>query len=180
MKRLKLPIILTLLYCLFCFAECKKNKPDSNGLPAATQDGKNTLGFLLNGQPWKPQGSNGTANLSIDFDAGVNNGVCGISAYRIITSDNREYCGVGIKDSLNFDTAPFTISLTNTSLYRFLFSNNNCEFFSTDIDTQVNGTLTVSKLDRTNRIISGIFNATLSKTGCTEIKITDGRFDMKF
>lgn len=58
MKRLKLPIILTLLYCLFCFAECKKNKPDSNGLPAATQDGKNTLGFLLKGQQWKPQGSN--------------------------------------------------------------------------------------------------------------------------
>lgn len=173
-------ITATLILTVFCFAECKKNKPDSNGLPAATQEGKNTLGFLLNGQPWKPQGSNGTANLSIDFDAGFNNGVCGISAYRIITSAEREYFGIGIKDSLNFYTAPFTVSLTNTSLYRFHFSNNNCEFFSTDIDTQVNGTLTVSKLDRTNRIISGIFNATLSKTGCTEIKITDGRFDMKF
>ena len=100
------------------------------------------------------------------IDAGFNNGVCGISAYRIITSDNREYFGIGIKDSLNFYTAPFTISLTNTSLYRLHFSNTNCEFFSTDTDTQVSGALTVSKLDRTNRIISGTFNATLSKTGC--------------
>ena len=169
-----------LILTVFCFAECKKSNPDRNGLPAATQEGKNTLGFSLNGQPWKPQGNNGTANLSIDYDAGFNNGVCGISAYRIISSDNREYFGIGIKDSINFYTAPFTISLANTSLYRFHFSNNNCEFFSTDTDTKVNGTLIISKLDRSSRIISGTFSATLNKIGCMEIKITDGRFDMKF
>ena len=177
MKKL---IIATLMLTIFCFAQCKKSNPDSNGLPAATQEGKNTLGFLLNGQLWTPQGNNGTANLSIDYDAGFNNGICGISAYRIISSSNREYFGIGIKDSLNVYTAPFTVSLTNTSLYRFHFSNNNCEFFSTDTDTQVSGMLAISKLDRTSRIISGMFSATLSKKGCTEIKITDGRFDMKF
>ena len=149
-------------------------------MPSATQEGKNTLGFLLNGQQWTPQGNNGTANLSIDFDAGANNGVCGISAYRIISSSNRQYFGIGIKDSLNFYTAPFTVSLSKTSLYRFSFSNYNCDIFSTDTDTRVSGFLTVSTLDRTSRIISGKFSATLSKTGCTEIKITEGRFDMKY
>jgi len=165
---------------IFCFAQCKKNKPDSNGLPAATQEGKNTLGFLLNGQPWKPQGSNGTANLSIDYDAGFNNGVCGISAYRIITSDNREYFKLGIVDSLNFYTEPFTIPLTNSGLSLFYFSDNNCLLISTELGTNVTGILTVTKLDRTNRIIAGTFSATLLKNGCKEIKITDGRFDMKF
>jgi len=180
MKRLKLPIGIIVLYCLLCFAQCKKSNPDSNGLPAATQDGKNTLGFLLNGQPWKPQGSNGTANLSIDFDAGFNNGVCGISAYRIISSNNREYFKLGIIDSLNFYTAPFTIPLTNSGLALFYFSDNNCLLISTESGTNVTGNLSVSKLDRINRIIAGTFSATLSKTGCPEIKITDGRFDMKF
>ena len=60
MKKL---ITAVLILTVFCFAECKKNKPDSNALPAATQEGKNTLGFSLNGQPWTPQGNNGTANL---------------------------------------------------------------------------------------------------------------------
>ena len=180
MKNIKLIIEITAFFCLLCFAQCKKSNPESNGLPAVTQVGKNTLFFLLNGQQWTPQGNNGTANLSIDYDAGFNNGVCGISAYRIISSSNREYFGIGIKDSLNFYTAPFTVSLTNTSLYRFHFSNNNCDLFSTDTDTQLSGILTVNKLDRTSRIISGMFNATLSKTGCTEIKITEGRFDMKY
>ncbi len=153
---------------------------DSNGLPPATQDGKNKIGFSLSGQPWIPRGYNGTANLSIDFDAGVANGSLGISAYRILSDNNREYFGIGIKDSLNFYTAPFTVSLTNTSLYLFYFSNGNCTFFSTDLDTQVNGTLFVTKLDRTNRIISATFTASLTKAGCEDIKITDGRFDMKY
>ena len=177
MKKL---ITAVLILSVCCFAECKKNKPDANGLPAATQEGKNTLGFLLNGTPWTPQGNNGTANLSIDFDAGLDKGVFDISAYRILSSNNREYFGIGMKDSLNFYNAPFTVSLTNSSLYRFYFSNNSCTFFSTDVDTRVGGSIMVSKLEKTNRIIAGTFNATLNKTGCTEIKITDGRFDMKY
>ncbi|MFZ6025670.1 MAG: hypothetical protein ACOYVG_14565 [Bacteroidota bacterium] len=126
------------------------------------------------------KGFNGTANLSIDYDAGLNNGVVGISAYRIITNTDRTYFGIGIRDSLNFYNAVSSFSLTNTGLFRFYFSDNSCTYFSTEMDTNVSGTLTITKLERTNRIISGTFNATLSKTGCTTIQITDGRFDMKF
>ena len=169
-----------LILFIFCFAKCEKDNIDSNGLPPATQEGKNTLGFMLNGQPWTPQGFSGTGNLSIDFDSGVDNGVVGISGYRIITNNNREYFGIGIKDSLNFLSSPFTVTLSNVSLYRVRFENDDCSFFSTDNDTQLSGQITVSKLDRTNRIISGTFDATLSKTGCADIKITQGRFDMKY
>ena len=42
MKRLKLPLTIALIYCLFCFAQCKKSNTDSNGLPAATQNRINT------------------------------------------------------------------------------------------------------------------------------------------
>ena len=180
MKRLKLPLTIALLYCLFYFAQCKKSNTDSNGLPAATQEGKNTLGFLLNGQPWKPQGNNGTANLSIDFDAGINNGIFGISAYKIITSTSRQRFGLGINDSLNFISVPKTYILANGTFYGAAFSDDICtiDYFDNTVDRS--GSLTITKLDRTNRIISGTFSATLTKAGCAAVKITDGRFDMKF
>ena len=42
------------------------------------------------------------------------------------------------------------------------------------------GELIITKLDKNAGIISGTFNATLYKPGCDTLKITDGRFDMKF
>ncbi len=69
----KILTAITIIF-IFCFAQCKKPKVDSNGLPAATQEGKNTFGFLLNGQPWPPHGFNGTANLSLYYDAAIAGG----------------------------------------------------------------------------------------------------------
>ena len=149
-------------------------------MPPATQEGKNTLGFLLNGQPWTPKGFNGTANLSIDFDEGINQGVVGISAYRILSNDNRQYFGIGISDSLNLFSAPKVIDINNASIGRVRFENPLCNFFSTDANTYANGTLSITKLDRSNRIIAGSFNAILFKSGCDTIRITEGRFDMKY
>lgn len=176
MKKLTTAVLIVFA---FGVTQCKKNKVDSNGLPQATQEGKNTLGFLLNGQPWTPQGFNGTANLSIDFDEGFNNGVLGISAYRILSNDVKETFGIGITDSLNFFVPQFNIQLSHNSLYRVGF-RGNCSFFSTDSATNVGGMISITKVDRTSKIIAGTFNATLSKNGCTTIKITEDRFDMKY
>ena len=178
MKRLKFPITLTVLYCLFFFTQCKKNNLDSNGLPAATQEGKNTIGFLLNGQPWKPQGVRGTGNLSIDYDAGFKQGIFSIVAYNFNTQISEQFI-IGIRDSLNFINAPITLSLNRLSLYSVSY-NTPCDYFNQLNDVTSTGSMTIIKLDRTNRIISGTFSTTLTKAGCTELKITDGRFDMKF
>ena len=171
-----------LMLTVFCFAECKKNKPDSNGLPAATQEGKNTLGFLLNGQPWKPQGNSGTGNLSIDFDPGFNNGIMGIAAYRTISATDKTQFGLGIVDSLNFKNAPFTLLIKKKSLGGLSFSTKSyCDILHVDSIIYENGRINVSKLDRTNRIVSGTFEGILYKQICGDtIKITEGRFDMKF
>ena len=75
--------------------------------------------------------------------------------------------------------APITLSLSRTDVYSVSY-NTPCEYFNQLNDVTSAGRLTITKLDRTNRIISGTFNAILSKVGCAEIKITDGRFDMKF
>ena len=161
-------------------SSCKKDvsPTDDNGLPAATQDGKNTLGFLLNGQPWIPKGSRVTSNLSIDYDAGYNNGIFNIVAYNFIPTISEQFT-IAIKDSLNYMQAPISFLLTKSSLFGISF-DKNCPLFSTYSDVNSSGNFTLTKFDKVNRIIAGTFNATLSKQGCDTIKITEGRFDMKF
>ena len=179
------PILYTFLLILLCniisCSSCKKNALDSNGLPAATQTGANTFGFLLNGKPWTPQGFNGTANLEINVDLGYNNGIFGISGYRTITNNFTQYVGLGISDSLNFISFPATLLLSKRSLYQIGVSrNDSCSIDYYDSSVYRAGKLVINKFDTINGIISGTFNATLYKKGCDTVKITEGRFDMKF
>lgn len=103
-----------------------KTNTDANGLPPATQTGTNTLGFLLNGQPWSPQGQIGvSANLTVNVDFGYNKGVFGISAYKA-NNGSKTYFGLGIRDSLNFISIPSTILLTQKSLMVISFSDDFC------------------------------------------------------
>jgi hypothetical protein len=176
---MKKTIISILIISLFSFAKCSKEKMDSNGLPPATQEGKNTLGFLLNGQPWTPQGFNGTGNLSIDFDSGFKDGIFNIVGYRTINTTTEQFT-FGVADSLNFISSPHTFHITVTSLFGVSYTTPLCDYFSKDVNTNAGGNFTITKLDRTNRIIAGTFNATLSKSGCETVQITDGRFDMKY
>ena len=83
-----------LILFIFCFAKCEKDNIDSNGLPPATQEGKNTLGFMLNGQPWTPQGFNGTANLSLYYDPTYRGGVFNISTYKIVNNNSNSLQGL--------------------------------------------------------------------------------------
>ena len=167
---------------VFCFAHCKKSNIDSNGLPPATEEGKNTLGFLLNGQPWKPQGNSGIGNLSIDFDSGFNNGILGIVAYRTLSSSDKTQFILGIADSLNFKTAPFTLVIMKKSIGGLSFSTSSyCDILHTDTTIYETGKINITKLDRTSRIISGTFEGVLFKQICGDtVRITDGRFDMKY
>ena len=183
---MKHTIWLLLIGIVFCFAKCGKEKPidsDSNnipGLPPATQTGANTLGFLLNGVPWTPAGNYGTANLSISFDPGLNNGVFGISAYRY-TAGKRSSFGIGVGDSLNFLAIPFLRALNPSSIFSASFSKiDSCILDSYYDSVFSSGHLKIIRLDRTQGIISGEFKCTLSGLGCDTIKITEGRFDMKF
>ncbi len=176
---LVLLILIALVSSLGC-SSCKKNITDRNGLPPATQNGSKTLGFLLNGQPWTPQGFNGTANLSMDIDFGYQNGEFNIAAYQIKTTDNRAYFGLSVGDSLNYIVTPASFSLTQNSLFGVYFSCATCTYDYFDQSIYRSGHLLLTKLDKTNRIISGTFEATLYKSGCDTIKITGGRFDMSY
>jgi len=175
--------VLAVIVC-FWFTACKKHhnqlKADNPyGLPNATQSGKNTLGFLLNGEPWAPKGFNGTANLSIDVDFGFNEGIFNIASYKTVNAITEQFT-IGISDSLNFISSPYTFLIHSDSVFGISYTIGSCDYFSKNSSTTADGTMTITKLDKTMRIISGTFSATLSTSGCETIKITEGRFDMKY
>ena len=150
-------------------------------MPAATQDGKNTLGFLLNGQPWTPQGNNGTGNLDVSYDATFQGGVFNLSAYRNIsnTNGNRQSL-VMYGDSIQ---GVQKIILPNKNKFGLTFWNEakKCTYDTFDSTTQiVSGYFDLKKLDKINRIFSGEFEIKLKKAGCEDVQITQGRFDLKF
>jgi len=176
MKHIKFLIILFAVSSLF--ATCLKEKLDSNGLPPATQQGKNTLGFLLNGKPWTPKGVRGTGNLSIDYDAGFENGIFNIVAYDFDATIARQLV-FAIRDSLNYINAPASFELNSASLFSVSY-NYPCDYFTRLSDVTSSGNLKIQKLDRNSRIIAGTFQATMIKPNCDTIQITEGRFDMKF
>jgi hypothetical protein len=172
---------LFLVATVLCSSHCRKSL-DNKGLPAATQEGKNTLGFMLNGQPWGPKGFNGTAKLSVDFDATINNGIVGIVAYRTLSANDKTQFILGITDSLNFKNAPFTLFIKKRSVGALGFSTKDyCDVLHTDTAIYENGKINITKLDRQNHIIAGTFEGVLYKQVCGDtLKITDGRFDIKY
>ncbi len=177
-----------LLYTLaviacFWFAGCKKHhttQPDNPyGLPNATQEGKNTLGFLLNGEPWTPKGFNGTANLDLYYDETFQNGVFNLSAYKILNTQGQRQ---RINIYGDFVQGPENIALPD-STFGVVFKDDvsGCDYYESDSNTQItNGYFNIKKLDKVNKIFSGEFEFTITKNGCPDIQITEGRFDMKY
>lgn len=167
-----------LVITLFSFAKCEKNI-DSNGIPPATQEGKNTLGFLLNGQSWTPKGFNGTANLSLYYDASFQGGVFNLSAYKIISSGVRQRINI-YGDSIQFAQ---NILLPNPKKIGVIFKNDltGCDYDVTDTSTKITGGyFNIKKLDKTNNIFSAEFEIKFSKKDCEDVQITQGRFDMRY
>jgi len=183
---MKCTIYILLLAIVAVFTRCSKEKTNNGidipGLPPATQIGANTFGCLVNGVPWVPQGYGGTTNnLSIDYDPGFNNGIFGITAYRKTALENT-FKGIGIGDSIRLITAPYTFNVGFKNLGGSHYSDlTYCQRKSTDSLHFTKGFITITKLDRINSVITGLFDCTLFNENCVDtIKITKGRFDFKF
>ncbi len=154
--------------------KCKKDIFDfnnNNKLPAVTQEGKNTFGFLLNGEVWLPKGGIFSSILDLSYDPNYNGGALSISAKRISSDNNQKYLAIGGININKPGTYNFETPFKNVS-----YSDDTCYY--TD-GAKISGSITITKLDLTgNGIISGTFNFKLEKEGCPIINATEGRFDM--
>ena len=158
---------------------CHKNASSpAEQLPAATQTGANTIGCLVNGQPWTPQGNNGSSNYAVSYDPNPY-GVFDLTAYRYPIASGKNFESLHIY-ARNLQT-PRTYDLRDLSLTRITWNDTStgCELNSDDPGTYHKGTLTITKRDLQAGIVSGTFAFTLAKPGCDTVRISNGRFDKK-
>ncbi|MGI8584487.1 MAG: hypothetical protein ACR2KX_20040 [Chitinophagaceae bacterium] len=179
-----------LFVCLFPFvigASCKKTitppppPPVTEGLPPATQEGKNTCGFLVNGKVWLPKGrrGDGSPNLKCWYDPAYRNGTFNINGFRYDDKEGTMFTGFSIGVSNVSRIGIYRLNYNDTAKALFSDYNRNCVYYTEDTIPAHNSFLNITKFDLQNGIIAGMFQFTLAKVGCDTISITEGRFDIK-
>ncbi|MFD2245280.1 DUF6252 family protein [Pontibacter ruber] len=173
MKARVLPFLL--LSAILSIGSCKKkDTTPKEVLPAATMEGKNTFGALVNGQVWVPKGRPHTFQPSyqIVYDPGYKGGSFDIRVFRKKSSEFFEHFYIYM---LNVNqTGVYTLGDPQIGTVRY--ESEGCFYERED---KVEGYLEITKLDMQNGIIAGKFEFTLTKTDCDTIRVTEGRFDKK-
>ncbi len=164
--------VLLLLLTTFTLSCC--NNDDDNPqnpldqLPPATQTGANTFGCLINGKPFVVSN---TSNQTAIYQGGVLQIGGGID-----NSIMDKRISINISAPINLNT-PYDLTLFPNNLAIFVNNGEGCYY---DYDHTTSGTLTITKFDQTNFIISGTFNFSTQTNECENINITNGRFDLQY
>lgn len=170
-----------LLLPLCVLLGCHKNEPSPvEQLPPATQTGANTVGCLLNGQPWAPVGNGTSKNFFIDYDTGYPGGLFNLSVEKDLgnnASPRPQTLSIYVNPLPR--TGAYLLDGLNNTRVLFIDPIKNCIYESREVGTYCKGTLTITRLDNQARIISGTFAFTLAKPGCDTLTVTQGRFDKK-
>lgn len=182
-----LVLSVTLTQC----SQCKENVTPFVGLPPETQTGAGTFACLINGEVWTYKDPKSSLSLKEvtdwSFDPNEFGGRLTISALRYDEKD------IGIDqmgffaDSLIFKRE-IVLNNTNPRSMGFAYTPYKVEFPKCDYATNDTlakdffrqGSLTVTKFDTQQKIISGRFNYTIYRFGCDTLRITQGRFDIKY
>ena len=184
MKQFLIPLALTALLGL---GQCKKSEPDPapvvnpiDLLPPATQTGQRTFGCLLNGQAWIPVGNplNGPIFTAEYFTLQSYKNHLSLKASGACFRNNYSDGGV-IGIGIDNITAPgrYILNQKDTSSVGYTRISPSCYYTS---DAAHPAIVTITKLDFTNRIVSGTFSFTLETASCGKVVVTDGRFDSPF
>lgn len=182
--KFKTPLLFLLAAITLSSLQCKKdkNKPPAL-LPPITQEGKNTFGCKVNGEVWVPY-----------YKCGGTGNPCGevfVDIFRI--SQNQVPVGINIGPGLRYpdnSQSFFNISSpTNSGIFATgnkidsigfeYVKPGSIQYFEIP-GMDINNHFIITKLDTINKIISGTFEATLYASATDSVKITEGRFDLKF
>ena len=163
MKTIKpLLLLLALSFVLCTSMKCKKDKTEPVPvLPAETQTGARTFGCLIDGEIYLPTGKSlvPAISTSIQFD-GLN----------LNTNRGNEYINFSIP---NMTEVGDYLLIANTNNARYILGNKTYSC--------TKGILTITRYDKTNKIISGRFSFVgKDNTSSKTINVTDGCFDVTF
>jgi hypothetical protein len=172
-----------LLLTLLTLADCRKDDSPQDcppDLPCATQTGANTFGCYIDGVPWvakvEPNVLDPTSHpFEVSYDetgyGGFNNNNVKIKA-RYHSTEKYDFFSILFAPLINVGDIEFdSLAYTN-----FLFRYSQKSYY---LDRSFPHNLNISKLDTVKRVLSGSFYFTVINSDDT-IKITDGRFDLKY
>ncbi|MDQ2770013.1 MAG: DUF6252 family protein [Bacteroidota bacterium] len=159
---------LALAAVLLSASSCKKDGPEA-GLPAATQEGKNTFGCLVDGQlfvPLPPAGINSSSRDPLEA-----------SKYRtdiLVSGRGNGYVDFALRNA--FQPGTYSLGETRTGSY----GSHDVSAGTYYTDAAHSGTVTLTRIDTVARIASGTFQFTALdfRSGKT-VTVTDGRFDVR-
>ncbi|MFY0484110.1 hypothetical protein ACI6PS_16045 [Flavobacterium sp. PLA-1-15] len=171
-----------LLLLAFTFAcdkdDDKKSTNPIDQLPPATQTGAQTFGCLIDGKTFvPPKFGNNAPNAFYQFVNGAY--TLGISA-SISGGPQMKSINIGGLDMPLIQETTYLLKEELTNNYFGEYNIGGGITFSGASTTENPGTLTITHFDPVNFIISGTFEFTVLDDNGTEIKITDGRFDMQY
>ncbi|KHJ36919.1 hypothetical protein PBAC_28960 [Pedobacter glucosidilyticus] len=158
----KTTIILLLLSIGLSSMQCiKKYEEPQPTLPAETQTGANTFGCVVNGEVWLPRSNFPYSSLTA------------VIQYDILDLVSRQ----GNKSAVSLairDLASTGAYLIQDQIIFASYSYSD-KFYKAD-----EGTITITKYDKLNQIISGRFWFNAENSNGEIIHVTDGRFDLKY
>ncbi|MFH6985926.1 hypothetical protein [Marinoscillum luteum] len=167
---LTIVLFISLGLCISCDLGLGIHEPtELEKLPPLTTSGENTFGCLVNGVAFVVTNTSQQVAIfqqgQLQFGASMDDGNLNESIYMILGDP-----------------------LTENEIYYFTESRNNSEYQGRDgsficfyeFEDTYEGSLTFSRIDRTNFIISGTFEFSTVTADCDTVKITDGRFDMQY
>lgn len=175
-------ILFYLIVTIFCFSKCNKDNPPPAVLPAITQEGKNTVGFIINGEVWVPYykcSLNGDPCGEISANYGLPYGFSNVLGFQFERQNGSKSSSLTISSYVPI----YTIGNKYDSVgieYRGENSIGNDDQYSKSFYNST-GKFEITKLDTLNQIISGIFEFTLYEENGSgrSIEIKNGRFDFK-
>ena len=144
-----------------------KDKNPEPQLPPETQTGANTFGCRVTGQVWTYKPSTNPGHIGLDAD--YSGGGMYVLAKRGDTAIKIDFSSGGITQ-----LGEYMLYTDSSEIY---YAVNPVPYYT---DSVTNGILTMTRIDTVNSILSGRFYFTgISYLGDT-VRITDGRFDVKF
>ena len=168
----------TLLFILslaaLSFSACEKEKTPSTELeklPAATQEGKNTFGCLVDGKAWTTKGSPINPGVQPYYDERLK-----VFQLQAIYKEESSFQLV-VTDVVQ--TGNY-LPLPNFSYYS-IASKDCSQLGYKEYQILTGGNVQITRLDIGQGIVSGTFEFDAVSETCQDtVRITDGRFDIKY
>jgi hypothetical protein len=176
---------------LLLLAACKKDNVDPDGLVPATQDGKNTGDFLLNGTPFSPRPRiTSPGNKPVGAYWGHSSrrqGELDISFFREDDDRRVRGCNIliyGIKKPgtylMNGLASPNLVGSRSFIIYEVpgVYPAIYRDYLTGPTSP---GEVIITRFDTIARVVSGTFEARLREyNGSDSVRVTKGRFDCSF